>query len=166
MSRKVHRLTKLQSARFVDTGPFHTEPKLKGAALEGIKYQAKVHQQLNSLHGNLLNEQWIKFKDAGEWRYCRPDSISETHDRIVVVEAKLSLRQLQKGLAQLRLYKPILEHIYDKPVVCVLAFKHWIVGTSNCLPMIAEIREMLWTPLPQLKTTMGWNFISGGYDGY
>jgi len=144
----------------VAEGPFSTEPKLRGKAKEGIQYQAKVHDEIAKLPGNLHSEQWIRFKDNGRWYHCRPDDITETHDRVVVVESKLSLRQLKKGLAQLRLYKPILERIYRRPVVCVLAFKHWIIGTEDCLPMLDSIAQTTYTPTAQLRKTHGWNFIS------
>lgn len=136
-----------------------TQPKLKGKALEGIRYGAKVHDELGELCGNLYSEQWIRFRDDGQYFYCRPDSILETWDRVLVVESKLSLRQLKKGLAQLRLYKPILEHIYNRPVVGVLAFKHWIVGSDGCLPMIPHPEVIMTSPVCRFKKTQGWNYI-------
>lgn len=159
MSRKVHKLVRLQAAQFVAVGPFTTEPKLKGKALDGIKYQARVHRQAESLDGNIINEQWIKFLDNGKIHHCRPDTIVEQWDRVIVIETKLSLRQFKKGLAQLRLYKPILEHIYHKPVIPILAFKHWIVGSRDCLPMLPELAAVLYTPIPQLRRVHGWNYM-------
>lgn len=158
MTRRVHKLKALRHAEFVSTGPFMSEPKLKGAALEGIKYQARVHSAALCLSGNIYNEQWIRFRDGSSIHHCRPDTIVEQWDRVVVIESKLSLRQLPKGLAQLRLYKPVLEYIFDKPVVTILAFKHWTVGTRDCLPMIEELHDSLYTPLPSLRQIHGWNF--------
>lgn len=159
MTSKVHKLRNLKSAVFTDDGPFSTEPKLKGKALEGIKYQARVHAQAVKLGGNGFSEQWIKFRDGPTIHYCRPDDIIEHWDRVVVVESKLSLRQLGKGLAQLRLYKPILKHIFNKPVIAILAFKHWTVGSKDCLPMIDEIHKTLHSPPATFRQTHGWNFI-------
>ena len=159
MSRKVHKLKNLRSAKFVDTGPFTTEPKLKGKALEGIKYQARVHNRALDLNGNITEEQWIQFRDGSSIYHCRPDTIVEQWDRVVVIESKLSLRQLPKGLAQLRLYKPLLEHIYSKPVVTVLAFKHWTVGSAGCLPMIDDLSHTLTLPLSTLRPIHGWNYL-------
>jgi len=159
MSQKVHKLIRLVSARFVDTGPFTTEPKLKGKALDGIKYQARVHEVARGLNGNLYNEQWIQYNDNGRIHHCRPDTIVEQWDRVVVIESKLSLRQFKKGMAQLRLYKPLLEHIFDKPVVPVLAFKHWIVGSQDCLPMLPTINSVLHAPPNQFSRVHGWNHM-------
>lgn len=158
MSRRVHKLKNLRHAEFTDDGPFSTEPKLKGKAREGIVYQSYVHTQAVALGGNHYSEQWIKFRDGSSVHYCRPDDINEQWDRVVVVESKLSLRQLAKGLAQLRLYTPILEAIFGKPVVPILAFKHWIPGSRDTLPMIDELPATLYTPLPQLRRIHGWNF--------
>lgn len=158
MTRRVHKLKALRHAEFVPVGPFTTEPKLKGKALEGIKYQARVHALAHDLAGNIYKEQWIRFKDGSSIHHCRPDTIVDQWDRVVVVESKLSLRQLSKGLAQLRLYRPLLEYIFDKPVVGILAFRHWTVGSRDILPMIRELHETLYTPLPQLRQIHGWNF--------
>ena len=159
MARKVHRLKKLRMAEFVDSGPFATEPKLKGKAAEGIRYQSRVDEELSELAGNRKTEQWIRFNDSGQWHYCRPDSILETYDRVIVVEAKLSLRQLDKAKAQLRLYRPLLELIFEKPTIGIVAFKNWIIGSENALPMIDHPEQALFRPLSQLKPALGWNFI-------
>lgn len=159
MTRRVHKLRNLKSAEFVSTGPFTSEPKLKDKALEGIKYQAKVHRAAEALNGNIYDEQWIRFRDGGSIHHCRPDTIVDQWDRVVVIESKLSLRQLPKGLTQLRLYKPILERIFTKPVVTILAFKHWTVGSSGCLPMIEDIEHTLTLPLSTLRPIHGWNYL-------
>lgn len=158
MTRRVHKLKNLRHAEFVPIGPFTTEPKLKGKALEGIKYQARVHAAAGVLSGNVFEEQWIKFRDGSSIHHCRPDTIVEQWDRVVVIESKLSLRQLSKGLAQLRLYRPILEYIFNKPVVGILAFKHWTLGSKDCLPMVTDLTHTLTTPLPQIRQIHGWNF--------
>lgn len=159
MSRKIHRLKNLQMAEFTAVGPFANDPKLKGKALEGIKYQAQVHREMQELAGHLTSEQWIKFTDNGKVHYCRPDSILVSWDRVVVVETKLSLRQLAKALSQLRLYKPLLERIFNKPVVCVVAFKHWVIGSQDCLPMIKHPEEIVTVPLRGLNKPLGWNYM-------
>jgi hypothetical protein len=159
MSKKTHRLKKLQAAEFVDKGPFPADPKLKGKALEGIRYQSKIHRVLTELPGDLYEEQWIRFIDNGRYHYCRPDSILVNYDRVIVVESKLSLRQLRKGISQVKLYKPILEHIFNRPTVGVIAFKHWILGSEDCLPMIGHPEELLSMPTRGLNSTLGWNHM-------
>lgn len=160
MSR-VHRLKDLRGAEFVTEGPFTTEPKLRGKAKEGIAYQKQVHCALAPLTGDLVADQWIRFRDGRTYHWCRPDSILDTWDRVIVWESKLSLRQLDKGLAQLRLYRPILELIFDKPVAGVIVFKHWSLGTANCLPMIDDPAEALSFLPSRMKKPHGWNYVRG-----
>jgi len=159
MTRKVHRLKNLRSASFVDVGPFSKDPKLKGKALEGIRYGNRVHAELEELRGYQFKEQWIRFQDESGWHYCRPDSIIDTWDRVIVVEAKLSLRQLPKALAQLRLYRPLLGHIFNKPVAGIVAFKHWILDSDGVLPMIDHPELVLSMPKQSLKPALGWNYM-------
>lgn len=158
MSR-VHRLKDLRSAEFVAQGPFTTEPKLKGKAAEGIRYQKRGAEVLAPLSGNLSIEQWIRFRDGRSIHHCRPDAILDTWDRTVVFEFKLSLRQLDKGLAQLRLYRPILEHIFEKPVIGIIVFKHWTIGSGDSLPMIDHPEEVLGCPPARLRKPHGWNYL-------
>lgn len=152
----------LKTARMMPDGPFKQQPKLRGKAAEGIRFQRKVVEALAPLEkvGTVLSDQWIQFSDTYGTHWCQFDAAVDTHDRILVVEAKLSLRRLPVAIPQLmRLYKPCLEHIFQKPVVMLVAFQHFVIGAQDKLKLVDEPEEMLYTPLPQLKKPLGWHLI-------
>ena len=151
----------LLKAEMMNEGPFSSEPKLTGKAAEGIRYQKKVHQSLVPLSrfGDLHREPWIRYTDTYGVHWCRPDDVLETHDRVLVVEAKLSLRRFEGGMIQLnKLYRPVLEMIFQKPVAMLLAFKHWLPGEFN-MQMVEMPEELLYFPPHRLATPAGWHFM-------
>lgn len=158
MPRHVRGLKKVE---MLPNGPFPKDPKLTGRAAEGIRYQKKVHKALGELErfGTLHEEPWIRFCDTYGVHWCRPDSVLETHDRLLVVEAKLSLRRYEDAMTQLnKLYRPTLEELFRKPVAMLMAFRHWLPGSFD-LPMVDDPEELLYYPHSRLAKPVGWHFM-------
>ena len=66
--------------------------------------------------------QWYEFEDAGGRGYCQPDIVIPQDQFVVIVECKLSAQE-SAWLQARGLYKPVLEHVYRKPVHCIVATK-------------------------------------------
>lgn len=143
-------------------GPY-PEPKLKGRAAEGLRYQKKVHSELAELapQGDLKASPWIRFSDTYGTHWCQPDHVLEAWDRVIVAESKLSLRRLDTAVSQLsRLYKPCLEYLFPrKPIIMVVAFKHWIKGDEDPVPMIDELQDLMSAPPKAYTKPYGWHFL-------
>lgn len=100
---------------------------------------------------------WFRFSDTYGTHWCQPDALAEFHDRVLIVECKLSLRQLDNGLRQLRgLYRPIVELVFDKPAVLVIAFKHWTgIGPEQPFEELEELEQIATIPLSSCKQPYG-----------
>lgn len=111
--------------------------------------------------GTLLSEPWIKYKDTYGWHWCQPDTVLEARDRVLCVESKLSLRRREVAIAQLdKLYRPVLTRLYDKPVVMVVAFRHWLGEFSDDPRLtIDHPSELMGVPHSDLKQPFGWNYL-------
>lgn len=67
--------------------------------------------------------QWIEFEDEEGFGYAQPDVFLVLPSRIILFECKLS--ETLRGHTQLSsLYSPLLEEIYLRPVVKILACKN------------------------------------------
>lgn len=102
-----------------------------GAKGLGIAYERALAGALKPYgfeHGR-----WFEFVDANGHGFCSPDLVRVEHQRVVVVEAKLT-----DGIAarhQLeRLYTPVLAHIYKKPVLCIVALRHMTNESQSTVP--------------------------------
>lgn len=153
----------LVSAEILPKGPYPNEPKLKGRAAEGIRYQKKVHGELKALapQGRLYEGPWIRFRDSYGTHWCQPDHVLEAWDRIILAESKLSLRRLDTAVTQLtRLYRPCLQMIFpSKPIVMIVAFKHWLKGVEDPVPMISDLQDLMSMPLTGKIQPKGWHFM-------
>jgi len=146
------------------TGPFADKRKLKGRAAEGIRFQKRVHQRLTALgkFGDLHEGPWIRYTDTYGVHWCQPDSLVETNDRVLIVEAKLSLMRLDQAKAQLsKLYQPVVEIIFDKPAVLLVAFNNWIrlVDGKEPIETVDNPLALLQRPLRSLKAPLGWHVM-------
>lgn len=152
----------LTKAEFMPEGPWGDEPKLKGRAAEGIRYQKKVHEEFSALgvQGKLYEGPWIRFSDAYGTHWCQPDHVLDARDRVVVAESKLSLRRLDTAVVQLtKLYRPCLELLLGKPVVMVVAFKHWVKGEEDPVPMIDELQDLMSMSIRGKIQPKGWHYM-------
>ena len=142
------------------SGPWPNEPKLKGSAARGISFQKKVHKHLAPLEaqGTLYESQWIRFTDAHGDHWCQIDSMLEARDRIIIVEAKLSLRRLAAALTQLqKLYRPTVELIFGKPALMLVAFKYWVPDAE--LELIDDPEELFCFSPARRPGPFGWHLL-------
>ena len=159
--RKVNGLVK---AELMPSGPFPTYPRVKGSAARGLSFQRRVRNYLRSAfvgRANVLDSPWIKYSDVSGSHWCQPDFIIDAPDRVIVVEAKLTLRRLGQALVQLQsLYRPCVELVFDRPAVLCVAFHHWIhdVDTS-AIPMVDEPEELLYPWHLRAPALYGWHFL-------
>lgn len=67
--------------------------------------------------------QWLSFCDAHGLGWAQPDSFIDRGDVVIVIECKLT--QADGAESQCcELYKPLLERIFQKPVICIQVFKN------------------------------------------
>lgn len=150
----------LRKVELMPHGPFSNNSRLRGRAAEGIRHQRRVHAELEPLarFGTLRDGPWFRYSDTYGSHWCQPDSVLEAHDRILVVESKLSLRRLDTALAQLtKLYRPTLEMFYSLPVVCLVAFRHWL-GDAE-LELVDDPAELVCEPVRSLRRPKGWHLL-------
>ena len=151
----------LKHAEFSAKGPY-SNTKLKGRAAEGIRYQRQVQSRLEPLadRGYLLNDQWLRYIDTYGTHFCQPDAFLVTDSRVLVVEAKLSLRRLDTAVVQLtKLYSPVLEHIFEVPVAMVVAFRHWIRCDEPPIETVDDPADLLSWPVARLREPVGWHHL-------
>jgi hypothetical protein len=139
------------------SGPFQ-QKKLTGTKCEGIAFQRRVHRELLEplgRFGPVYEEQWFRFSDTYGTHWCQPDGLVEFHDRVLVVEAKRSLRGQDSGMRQLRsLYRPVVELALKKPTVLCLAFHHWTAHEPE-FEEIDSIEDLISLPLGQCDKVKG-----------
>ncbi len=102
------------------------------------------------LEGELFSGTWISFRDANGYGYAQTDHYI-LGEAVLLVECKLTQNTDADG--QLRfLYKPLLEHIYKRPVLMVQACKNlrWDPGPLE----IQHPRERL----EDKRDILLWNF--------
>jgi hypothetical protein len=88
-----------------------------------VRYEKKVLHELRNLAlARIHYHQWIEFLDANGRGHAEPEAYIEFPERLLLFEMKLSGGPMAR-LQMEGLYKPLLEHIYGKPVVCLLITK-------------------------------------------
>lgn len=94
-----------------------------------MSYEKLVGKRLKSrfesgeLVGHLVEHQWFHFKDANGYGCCQTDYYIICNGFIVLLECKLTQSDYADD-QMAKLYKPILEHIYEVPVVCLQVCKN------------------------------------------
>lgn len=154
----------LQKVELCAHGPFPTRPKPKGKAAEGFAHQRRVHKALAGLSrfGEVVSEPWIRYSDTYGTHYCQPDDLLLSWDRTIVVESKLSLRRLSTARIQLnKLYRPVLESLFQKPVAMLLAFRYWVPlpVEDQDLELIHSPIDLLSRPIRDLKSISYWHYL-------
>lgn len=117
----------LRWAELTQDDPWPQRQRLRGARARGMTYQRHLARELRRRFGpeNLHESQWLRFIDANGRGYAQPDVYLVGSRSVVCFEAKLTQRDA--ALAQLgRLYRPLLRHVYGKPVVGVVVCKNLV----------------------------------------
>lgn len=134
-------LEHLQLCKPCERPSFIPRAKLKGLPARGIGYERKVGKSLKRIWTHTRSGIWFEYFDANGKGWCQPDHYVVLARQILLVECKLS----EKDLAwdQMRwLYAPILEMHYKLPVTRVQACK--ILRSRRAI--IVDVREALAQP--------------------
>lgn len=101
----------------------------------GKKFEAKMQRKLKSLLGpNYLPGPWFHFTgDNNAFRKCQPDGILELSNAVLIVEIK-SQHCLRAWWQLRKLYQPVVEFAFKKPVVVVE-----VVRTGNLVDEHPEL---------------------------
>lgn len=54
-------------------------------------------------------------------------------------------------------YRPVVELVFNKPVVMLVAFKHWFSGSD--LELIECPEDLLSLPIPLARQPFGWHVL-------
>jgi len=88
-----------------------------------MAYERRVGRTLSRCFPSAKLGQWIRFCDAQGTGFAQPDCYVALAEKVLVFESKLS--SSQDGLGQIAaLYRPLLRHIFRKPVVGVMVVKY------------------------------------------
>lgn len=99
--------------------------RLQGARRAGLAFERKVGRELQRSLPTLVSSPWFEFQDKNGRGYCNVDHYAVLDDKVLCFECKLT--ETWVAFSQiLELYKPVLEHIYGKPVVAVQVCKHLV----------------------------------------
>lgn len=86
--------------------------------------------------GNL----WLEYFDTNGRGLCNPDIVLRTHDRVVVLECKLT--QTDVAWSQIaQLYKPCLSFLWSLPVFGVGVYRTLVRQPKN---PVLRLDELLW----------------------
>lgn len=101
---------------------FKTEKK-KGLRAAGITYERLIGKTLKRAGLEPISGQWFRFIDKNGQGYCQIDHYVVLDSHILLFEAKRT--QNRQGLQQINwLYRPVLKHLYNLPVVGILVCKY------------------------------------------
>lgn len=114
---------------------FARESRSRGAKAKGRSFERSVAKALpGAIHG-----QWFEFRDRNGPGWCQPDLFLELNWGILVLEAKYTW--VPEGFTQMeRLYKPVLEKIFCKPVQGVQICKV-LTPEARAFPIVSEFSE-------------------------
>ena len=114
--------------------------KVKGLKASGLAYERKVNKILRENY-SAITSQWIHFSDINGYGYAQPDAFIEKDTFVLCIEIKL--KENSVGYLQMfQLYRPLLEHIYKKPVYCLQICKNYGSDDSE----VCSIEKMLKAP--------------------
>lgn len=96
-----------------------------------------------------MEEQWIRFIDANGRGHAQPDFFLVQQENVICIEAKLT--QTETALTQIsQLYRPLLRHIYKRPVIGVVVCKNlrylprkWAISDPE--EILGHTREQIYT---------------------
>lgn len=152
-----HRVVKnLHWAERSTTNPWPEPKRLRGTKARGLSYQRKVGHELRRCLGSISAGHWFRYHDSNGVCFAQPDFYRECPRVVLVFEAKLT--QCRAGEEQIReLYRPLLERVYDKPVVGVLVCKNLIYQPEH---LIEGPEAALWTTRQEILT---WHWLGRSY---
>lgn len=122
------RVSQIATAMFLPSSPWPTV-RLRGSRAKGISYEKMVGRWLRewakTLPGVTLHSgQWLKFQDSSGPGHAQPDHYLVFPSLVLLIECKLKQNTCAEGQL-LHLYRPLLEHLYARPVFTIQVFRHW-----------------------------------------
>lgn len=90
--------------------------------------------------------QWIEYHDRRGLGYAQTDHYLVLRQAIILLECKLSYRPSAWGQMS-KLYRPLLEHLYERPCVGVLVCKNTRgadLPLVDLLELVAKPKGSLW----------------------
>jgi hypothetical protein len=123
--------------------PFIPQPRrLVGTKAKGLSFERKVGKVLRDAFGlEVHSGAWFEFRDRNGVGCCQPDHFVLFERVVLLVECKLSERDEAWGQMH-KLYKPVLEFYFKRPVVCVQACRFLKSGRG----LIYKIQDALARP--------------------
>lgn len=116
MHRFIHDLT---WAERVKKPKFSPQARATGIKAVGLRFEKKVAEGIPGAQRG----KWFRFRDANGEGWCSPDIILPVNFGLLCLECKLS--DLPEAKTQIsRLYKPVLELVYGRPVFGIVVTRH------------------------------------------
>lgn len=119
----------LKWAQLQERSPFPKTRPRASALKRGLAFERGVGRRLwrmvdaGELRGDLRLGQWIMFADREGISYAQPDAYLITPTLALLMECKLT--QSDSAEAQMQsLYLPLLQHLYELPIVCLQVCKN------------------------------------------
>jgi hypothetical protein len=89
----------------------------------GIQYEKRAAAAIVSRWSNAVPGQWVEYVDDGGHGYAQFDVLVVAPEVVLVFECKLS--ETGQGRRQIEdLYKPLLEHIFERPIRGIVVARH------------------------------------------
>lgn len=133
--------------------------RARGSRAAGLAYERKLAKAIGSDFPLAFHGQWYEFEDAAGHGYCQPDIVIPQDRFVVCVEVKLSAQD-SAWLQARGLYKPILEHVYRKPCICIVATKY--LRSERAGDIIATSLADAVTSAEVLNVQPLWHWIGQG----
>jgi hypothetical protein len=119
--------TQVEMASIIRHPPFCTRRSRRGAKGAGVRYERKVHRQLELKYEfSYFPSVWLRYVDEGRIFYCQPDGLLFLHSlrRLVVVEAKI--KHCPEAYDQItKLYMPVLSKIFPRWKLAACEVVRW-----------------------------------------
>lgn len=114
-----------------------------GSKAQGLAYEKKVGRWVRRQWPWLTSGQWFEFRDANGKGCCQVDHYLVLPDRVLALECKLTQTEIAESQIQ-RLYAPVLQAVYEKPVVGVQVCKHLACNDPR---LITELNKAMASPM-------------------
>lgn len=135
-----HAIKGLSWAQLSKESPWPKPRARKGSKGQGIRYERKVGSELMRRLGGIRSGQWIYYCDLARSGYAQPDHFRVGAHSVLVFECKLT--QCRAGELQLQeLYRPLLAHIFQKPVITVMACRNVVYPPEALISGPEELLE-------------------------
>lgn len=95
----------------------------KGLKALGLRFERSVGKALQKHYQEVKSGQWWQYADVNGLGWCQTDHLINLSGAVIAVECKLT--EAEEGREQLlRLYFPILKHVFEREVVGVVVLRH------------------------------------------